>query len=335
MKRRSGPSAETAAAAAGSIRDGSSGENTVTQLRGAVSPVTGGERVTLTGITATPSGVPQTGYLWGPDELFEDIYELTINYDRIIDLTRLTSSISAGSYLKISGVITATYDPNGAPLVGSESAPIEEVGTGVYMTLAKEPTLVAAGGQLATLPRNEAWLHEWDSYWVEVWVATDQLDGVGSAKVDLLYDSEYFTATQIDHAGTFNQAATGSLKTDGVVAGLGGSTALAGMGTGGYALLGRVKFESIGDDGVDINLDDLVLGHPREIDVDDLRAPGVPLQIANEGRLVDHAGQVDQPAAVTDGGLERVGLDAQRDALESVPVEDGRDSALAAQPTIV
>ncbi|NLE38546.1 MAG: tandem-95 repeat protein [Pirellulaceae bacterium] len=225
-----------------------------------LSPVTGGERVTLTGITAVPSGVPQTGILWGPDELFEDIYELTINYDRIIDLTGLTSSISAGSYLKISGVITATYDPNGAPLVGSESAPIEEVGTGVYMTLAKEPTLVAAGGQLATLPRNEAWLHEWDSYWVEVWVATDQLDGVGSAKVDLLYNSEYFTATQIDHAGTFNQAVTGNLKTDGVVDGLGGSTALAGMGADGYVLLGRVKFESIGDDGIDINLDDLVLG---------------------------------------------------------------------------
>ena len=40
------------------------------------------------------------------------------------------------------------------------------------------------------------------------------------------------------------------------------------------------------------NLDDLVLGNPREIDVDNVRPPRVPLQVADEGRLVDRAGQV-------------------------------------------
>ena len=55
------------------------------------------------------------------------------------------------------------------------------------------------------------------------------------------------------------------------------------------------------------DLDDLVLGNPREIDVDDVRPPRVPLEFADEGRLADGAGQADQPAPVPNGGRQGFG----------------------------
>ena len=49
------------------------------------------------------------------------------------------------------------------------------------------------------------------------------------------------------------------------------------------------------------DLDDLVLRNPREIDVDDVLPPRVPLQFADKGRLADGAGQANQPAPVPNG----------------------------------
>ena len=79
------------------------------------------------------------------------------------------------------------------------------------------------------------------------------------------------------------------------------------------------------------DLDDLVLGNPREIDVDDVRPPRVPLQIADEGRLVDRAGQADQPAAVPDGRRQDVGRHGQRHAFQAVSIQDRRESVPTAE----
>jgi len=68
------------------------------------------------------------------------------------------------------------------------------------------------------------------------------------------------------------------------------------------------------------NLDDLVFGNPREIDVDDMGAPSVPLDLANEGRFVDRAGQADQTTAVSNRGRQGLGRYGQRNAFQSVSV---------------
>ena len=82
------------------------------------------------------------------------------------------------------------------------------------------------------------------------------------------------------------------------------------------------------------DFDDLVFRNPGEIDVDDVRPPRVPLEVADEGRLVDRAGEADQPAAVPDGRRQGVGRDGQRHGLQAVSVENPRNLARLPKPTV-
>ena len=82
------------------------------------------------------------------------------------------------------------------------------------------------------------------------------------------------------------------------------------------------------------DLDDFVLRNPREIDVDDVRPPGIPLKLADEGRLVDRAGQTDQAAPVPNGRRQDFGLDGQRHALQAVSVQDRGHLARVAKPPV-
>jgi len=220
-----------------------------------LSPAMGSHRYDLTSLEAVPTDEEMGGLV----ETSPGVYEISFIYERTIDISGLSSSIQEGSYLTISGVLAAEYTTSGA-LTGTEGSEQDETGTGLYVTLSKDATTVAADGQVAAPPTSETWIDEWDSYWVEIWAKTDEASGVAAANVDLHYNAEYFTATQIDHGGTFVEGATGSIAQDGVVLGLGGGTSLATIGSGGYALVGRVKFESLGGDGVDLDFEDLVLG---------------------------------------------------------------------------
>ena len=82
------------------------------------------------------------------------------------------------------------------------------------------------------------------------------------------------------------------------------------------------------------DLDDLVLRNPREIDVDDVRPPRVPLQLADERRFVDRAGQADQPAPVPNRRRQDVGRHAQRHALQAVSVQNPRYLPRLPQPPV-
>ncbi|MBN1589454.1 MAG: tandem-95 repeat protein, partial [Pirellulales bacterium] len=176
-----------------------------------------------------------------------NIYELECVSSRTIDLSGL---IGGNSYLSLVMTITAEYDPTGSGLMGTESVPTEEAGTLVHATLSHDPTLVPTGTQVDTLPTSEAWIDEWDSFWVELWVRTTESTGVQAAMLDLSYNPDYFTATAINHGHTFVDDASGDLSQDGLVEGLGGSTTLDGFGAGAYTLLGRVRFESLAGDNV-------------------------------------------------------------------------------------
>ena len=82
------------------------------------------------------------------------------------------------------------------------------------------------------------------------------------------------------------------------------------------------------------DLDDLVLRNAREIDVDDVRPPGVPLQVADKGRFVDRAGKADQAAAVSDGRRQGVGRHGHRHALQAVAVQNRRHLARLPKPAV-
>jgi len=240
-----------------------------------LSPAMGSNRYNMSGLVTNSVNIEAGEY--GESESQPGTYELTFIYDRTIDIGGLSPLISDDSYLTVWGVVVAEYTPAG--VMGTQTNESVDTGTGVAMTLSHEPTLVAPGGQVAALPTSEAWIDEWDSFWVEIWAKTDEATGVASARVDLQYNAQYFTATQIDHAGTFVQGATGALGQDGAVLGLGGSTSLTEIGGSGYALVARVKFESLGDNGVDINPDDLVLG-PHDLG---LRLDNVAVELVGQG----------------------------------------------------
>ncbi|MCX7428283.1 MAG: Ig-like domain-containing protein [Planctomycetia bacterium] len=223
----------------------------------------GGSRVDLTGLVAEPA-IDETGIL----NTSGTVYDLTFVYRWTIDL----SAWFPNTVLTIDGTYVAEYD-TGAGIVGTAVA--AEAPTVAQMTLVKEPTTVDANGQVSALPQSEAWIDEWDGYWVEVWVKTSEAPGITAGSVDLAYNPDYFTATEIDHGTVYVDGATGNLDQDGLVSGLGGIATLGNVGGAGYTLLGRVKFESLGDDGVAMDAENQVLApHDLGLELSNARIEG-------------------------------------------------------------
>src|SRR5262245_18543263 len=75
----------------------------------------------------------------------------------------------------------------------------------------------------------------------------------------------------------------------------------------------------------------LMLRNAGEIDVQQFQPEGIPLQFANEGFLVNGAFQVNDAAAVPDGGGNLVGYDGQTRVLFSVPVQHGGNAPRASE----
>jgi VCBS repeat-containing protein len=193
--------------------------------------------------------------------------------------------------LQINGLVVAQA-VNGSPLHGTdvaEGGATRVDGTGLYTTLVRQPTDVGADGQVAELPGSEAWIDEWDSYWVEMWVSTTDGPGVAGASVDLAYDGAYFTATHVEHGPAFTENAAVAIDdAAGLVANLGGSTALTGVGTEGFALLGRVTFESLAIDQVAVSAaDELTSARDLGLALADAR-----VQVAGVGTVDAAVGRV-------------------------------------------
>jgi len=228
------------------------------------------ERESLQGLTST---VEDTRYAtWSTSGSDHD---LNIDFNRRINLSGL---FGANSYMIVSGNVFVTHT-SGAPLMGTQTA---EPDTGVLVTLVKQPTAVDADGCVDALPANEQWIDEWTTFWVEVWARTDQDAGVGAARVDLLYNGDYFTATEVDHGGVYVQNPSGDISQDGRVLALGGMTTLAGRGAEGYVLVGRVKFQSLDGDQVPLDADSKVLA-PHNLG---LEVENVQMTLA-DGQAVD------------------------------------------------
>jgi len=160
--------------------------------------------------------------------------------------------------------------PVGSNLIGTQVGDGLDVGTGIYMSLVKNPTAVGSDGQVAELPGSETWIHEWDSYWVELWTRTTDASGVTAASVDLAYDPQYFTATEIDHGSVYVNETSGSIDDGvGLVSSVGGGTVRTDVGGdgAGYALLGRVKFESLPEDQVPVDAVNQFIG-PYDLGLD-------------------------------------------------------------------
>jgi CSLREA domain-containing protein len=120
----------------------------------------------------------------------------------------------------------------------------------IDMTIVRQPTATDGQGQVAILPDSAAWVLEWQTLWVELWVSTPDTTtlGVAEAIVDLSYDTNYLTAQEIVYGPAFLQAQTGTIDdVAGLVSEIGARTDLTDVGDDAYVLLARVRFTSTGN----------------------------------------------------------------------------------------
>lgn len=206
-----------------------------------------------------------------------------VTMDLLMNAT-ITASVNGGSGVPLQGSV---YSKNGQPLTS---------GSGVFVTVNKDKTQTDANGQVSELPKNADWATEWDNLWVEVWGNTADATGILGGTVDLGYDTSLFTATQIEYASSMSQNHTGTIDdANGVVTGLGSGTNLAGLGNGNFVLLGRVKLESIGSDGIDVTLNE------------DLKPQSLGLTVSNADLKLASLG-VQTPSIISTGDVDVWGV---------------------------
>ncbi len=135
-------------------------------------------------------------------------------------------------------------NPNPA-LYGTQGANQTVVeGTGVYMVVSTADE--ADSG--AALPESESWIHEWQSHYVDLYLNTQDADVAGNVSFTLNY-GDLFTATDfIAMESVFDGGFQIDVENNAVqISGRLKDTVTA---EDGFVLLGRVKFESVGDDGL-------------------------------------------------------------------------------------
>jgi VCBS repeat-containing protein len=140
----------------------------------------------------------------------------------------------------------------------SKALTVDQVGGLVQfdMTAVRQPTDVDPLGHATALPASAAFLHEWESYWVELWLSTPDDVGIGVAggTLDFAYDTSRFTATRIEHGAAFTDQTTGTIDDGaGLIRNLGGLTTRGGIGDAQPALLARILFEPTDADEAEVD----------------------------------------------------------------------------------
>lgn len=140
-------------------------------------------------------------------------------------------------------------DPSGPPLTGTASP-----NTTISTSIVKSQTTTDANGETGSVPESEAWVDEWDSFWVEVWGTTTDGSGITGGSFDLEYNTDFFTATAVEFGSAFGSSTSSSIDDQtGIVSGISGQNGVGTLGSSKQVLLARVKFESLADDGVAID----------------------------------------------------------------------------------
>ncbi|MEW4562737.1 cadherin domain-containing protein [Bremerella sp. JC770] len=211
-------------------------------------------------------------------------YVLTLSLERLIQKAFRVSPATANANLSFSGTVVATTG-GAVPLQGTvyakDGQPLED-GTGMFVTVNKNRTTTDANGQIAELPDSADWASEWDTLWVEVWGNTADALGVMGGSLDLAYNTDLFTATQIEYASSMTLNRTGLIDdANGLITGLGSQSEQNDLGNGQFVLLGRVKLESLADDGIDVSVGG------------DLNAESLGLVATNTQVLLRGIGQID------------------------------------------
>lgn len=127
----------------------------------------------------------------------------------------------------------------------------------IEMTLVETPTSTAGNGEVATLPESLEWVDEWSGYWLEIWVSTPSAADLGvlSVALDLSYNTAITTATAIEYGAVFTSQQMGTIDdASGLITGLSATANATDAGDDQRVLFARIRFESLADDGIDLDL---------------------------------------------------------------------------------
>ncbi len=155
----------------------------------------------------------------------------------------------------------------------------EEVSASISLRVTDRPTDTTDNGESETLPTNIDYVSEWTSYWVELWIDAQNPTGQGvhSAALDLSYQTAYTTATEIQFGPAFTRNQSGQIDdTTGRISQLSAETENSQLGDTRYLLLARIRFESLGDDQVLLDLNGHSIG-PHDLELE-ISSPQVTLE---------------------------------------------------------
>ncbi|WP_158265350.1 cadherin domain-containing protein [Blastopirellula marina] len=231
-------------------------------------------------------------------------FTLTLDLNRILlDEVLGVEDADIDFNLLLNATIVAEIN-GGANLSGTvfkqDNQPLED-GSGVFVTVNKSRTQLDANGQVTELPDNAQWASEWDTLWVEVWGNTGDALGVYGGSLDLGYNTDLYTATEIEYAPSMSLNQSGTIDAaNGKIVGLGSESESTTLGKGAFVLLGRVKLESLTNNGIDVSLDDF-------------HSESLGLTVENASLGLTGVGETEVAANVADVDVWGVAYDVNND----------------------
>lgn len=133
----------------------------------------------------------------------------------------------------------------------------------ISLRVVSAPTATDGNGESASLPANQTWINEWDSYWVEIWVSTanSSSQGIASVDFDFSYNTQYTSATAIEFGSRFTQNQTGTINdVSGMIENLSAETTTISLGVNSHLLFARIRFESLSTDQVSLDVSGQSIG---------------------------------------------------------------------------
>ena len=234
----------------------------------------------LPGSPAIDAGLLDDGNLIDPFPLFDQRNQARpVNGSGLVDPL---ADIGAVEFLP----------PPPPPLYGTKGdVALAVENTSIQLSVVTDQTAVANDGHTAALPADAQWIHEWDSFWVEVWVNTASGLSISDVLTEIAYNSDYFTATSVEYGSIFGTNTTAIIDdAAGVIRNLSGSTEQADVGGTGHALFARIKFESLAGDQVDVDPTDLTVG-PLDLG---LEVRETKIEISDVGEVDANVGELPQ-----------------------------------------
>ncbi|KAA0131483.1 hypothetical protein FYZ48_25390 [Gimesia chilikensis] len=161
----------------------------------------------------------------------------------------------------------------------------------VSLRVMDDPTATDANGETESLSAEVNWLGEWDSYWLELWVSTEDLNsqGITSVSLDLAYLTDLTSATGIEYGAAFSQNQSGTINDEnGLVEGLSATTDLTDLGINTQLLFARIRFESLAEDNVLLDLEGQRIGpHDPGFQIQTLQI-GLASERVSQNAIEDH-----------------------------------------------